>query len=120
MKYQSPSEYLKTEVESAIEHDVVSDLIQMVISVSIGSENADWAESVCRRLVRHSDEKVHGNAILGFGHIARVHGKLDLKEVAHLVSTALSDDKEYVRGQAESAADDLEQYMEWDYMLVRT
>ena len=48
-----------------------------------------------------------GNAIPGFGHIARIHGLLNESTVKPVIEAALRDESEYVRGQANSAANDV-------------
>lgn len=111
MKYENSEEYTIAEVESAILADRVEDLIQMVVSVSMFAKDSMWAESVCLRLANHSNFNVRGNAILGFGHIARVHGNIQSKEVKNLVKLALLDEHPYVRGQADAAADDLTHFL---------
>ncbi len=111
--YEESELYTKEEVEEAIAADNVAELIPMVISVSVYSDGGAWAEHVCLRLANHSNFNVRGNAVLGFGHIARVRGKIDNAVVKSLITAALIDENEYVRGQAHAAADDLSQYLGW-------
>ena len=113
MKYEDPGEYSIDEVEAAILADRVEELIQMVVSVSMYANDGAWAESVCLRLANHSNHNVRGNAILGFGHIARVHGNIENAEVEKLLKNALLDEHSYVRGQAHAAADDLDHFLGW-------
>jgi hypothetical protein len=68
---------------------------------------------VCLRLSGHPHFNVRGNAILGFGHLARTCGALDEGRVKPLIERALKDTDEYVRGQANAAADDLAHYLGW-------
>jgi hypothetical protein len=37
--------------------------------------NREWGEGVCARLANHEHFNVRGNAILGFGHLARIHAR---------------------------------------------
>lgn len=100
-------------MEAAISADHVEKLIQMVVAVSMFAEDGGWAESVCLRLANHPNYNVRGNAILGFGHIARVHGKIESLGVKESLKEALLDEQDYVRGQAHAAADDLEHFLGW-------
>ena len=82
----------------------------------VAGMNADrcrpgWAERVCLELARHPNAKVRGNAILGLGHVARTCRKLDIEQAVPLISAALADPSEYVRGQAVAAADDVSIYL---------
>ena len=71
------------------------------------------AESLCRELFDHEDEQVRGNAVLGFGHLARRFGKLDKKTALPLIESALVDSSDYVRGQAWAAAEDVGHFLGW-------
>jgi hypothetical protein len=53
------------------------------------------------------DEVARGNAILGFGHLARLFGRLG-DESPGIVKRGLVDTSTYVRGQAYAAAGDLQ------------
>jgi len=66
------------------------------------------------RLATHPDATVRGNAILGFGHLARRFRRLDRQTVEPLVTAALSDQSEFVRGQAEAASDDIGFFLKWN------
>ena len=86
------------------------------VVVGMGAADVDpqWAEHICLGLVGHVDETVRGNAILGLGHIARTCRRLDVARVAPKIRAALADPSEYVRGQAEAAAGDLEVFLGMD------
>jgi hypothetical protein len=60
---------------------------------------------------------VRGNALLGFGHLARRFGRLDTHRVKRLVDTGLHDGSDYVREQARSAAEDLKTFLAWEFDL---
>jgi hypothetical protein len=113
MKYNAIGPKTKHEVESAISGDNPEELSQAVLSAALYSEDPLWAESICIQLARHAHENVRGNAILGFGHIARIHRHLNSSEIKPLIETALKDGSDYVRGHAESAADDVEFFLKW-------
>jgi hypothetical protein len=57
---------------------------------------------------------VRGNALLGFGHLARVLGVMREPEaVRALVEAGLADPDPYVSGQSEAAASGLEHFLGW-------
>ncbi|HVV82145.1 MAG TPA: hypothetical protein VHE35_03670 [Kofleriaceae bacterium] len=62
------------------------------------------------RLSAHRDEIVRGNAILAFGHLARLFRRASDEGVS-IVRRALRDPSPYVRGQAWAAASDLRHYL---------
>jgi hypothetical protein len=113
MKYQAIAELSQAGVEAAIARNEPNELAVAVLSAALYAEDAAWAEGVCVRLAGHEHEGVRGNAVLGFGHIARIHRRLDAHRVKPLIEAALEDESECVRGQAEAAADDVELFLRW-------
>jgi len=106
MKYGFINPQNKNQIESAILRNNPDELLYAVLSAALFSDDPVWAEDVCLWLCNHEQFNVRGNAILGFAHIARTHGRLNAEEVKPLIQAALKDESEYVRGQAESAVDD--------------
>lgn len=113
MKYQEIKQLSQPEVEAAISCDKPDELAVAVLAAALYLEDAIWAEDVCVRLASHEHEAVRGNAVLSFGHIARIHRKLTERTVKPLIESALVDKSAYVRSHAESAADDVELFLRW-------
>jgi len=114
-KYREAVPWSRETVERALAADDPELLLQAVIAVSMHEEDHQYAEDLCVRLSKHPHFNVRGNAVLGFGHIARVHGKLDRTRVFPIITAALNDPDEYVRGQAEFAKDDTAHFLKWKY-----
>jgi len=51
--------------------------------------------------------------MLSLGHLARIHQNLDRAKVEPVIRRGLQDSSDYVRGQAQAAADDIEHYLKW-------
>jgi hypothetical protein len=98
LKYEPIPVFTRTEVEVAIQRDDPQELLYAVLSAALHAEDQEWAQDVCLRLAFHPHSNVRGNAILGFGHIARVHRYLDRARVQPIIERALNDPDEYVRG----------------------
>lgn len=113
MKYEAIEPGSKDEVEAAISRNEPSELLYAVVSAALHSDDPTWAEGICLRLAEHEHFNVRGNAILGFGHIARIHHQLNEGRVKPLIEAALRDESDYVRGQADGAADDVELFLKW-------
>ena len=108
--------YLTTEeVEAALERNNKGDLLYVPISVSLYSTDLDWAQAICVKLSSHEHFNVRGNAVLGFSHLSRRFGKLDRNLVKPVVEAAMHDPHEYVRMQANDAADDLRHFLKWRF-----
>jgi HEAT repeat protein len=107
------SDWTETDVETVIARGNPSELLYVPIVVGMNAADCDrqWAETICFNLAKHPDFNVRGNAILGLGHIARTCHKLNLERAIPLISKALTDPHKYVRGHAESVAEDLQIYL---------
>ena len=101
-------------VEDALLRDDPLELEPLILDVAHHSEEREWAEACCVQLARHRNAMVRGNAVAGFGHLAQRFGQLDRHRVQRRVVIALHDQSEYVRDQAQSAAEDLETYLRWE------
>lgn len=107
--------WTKADVERAIAADDPTELAYAPVVVSMDPPDHAWAADVCRRLSDHRDEWVRGNAILGFGHLARTTGELDEAVVIPIVKAALKDPSPVVRGKAEDAVSDLQHFLGWRF-----
>lgn len=106
MTYEALAERSPDEVEAALRDGAPDQLATVVLAAALYAEDGAWAESVGLRLATHADPTVRGNAVLGFGHLARRFGALSPGAVAR-VDIARSDPDAYVRSQAEAAAADV-------------
>ena len=113
MKYHDIPPLSRAEVEEIVARDDPETLARAVLSACLHAEDATWAGSLCERLAGHRDAAVRGNAILGLGHLARIHRHLSPASARALIAAALADPSAYVRGQADAAADDVEQFLGW-------
>jgi hypothetical protein len=106
LKYEEIPELTRDVVEQALREDDPDTMLRVVVAVAM--HDADWryAQDLCVRLSSHRHFNVRGNALLGFGHIARVHRQLDRARVRPIIEAALRDTDDYVRGHGHDAADD--------------
>lgn len=112
MKYEAIDPISREDMAAALDRDDPVELLRAVLAVALRSEDYGWASSICLRLAGHHHFNVRGNAILGFGHLARRFGRLD--PVAQgIIEAGLGDADPYVRGHAHDAADDVQQFLRW-------
>ena len=114
-RYEEIGEWSHDAVEQALRDDDEEALLRAVIGVSMHDNDWRYAQGLCVRLSAHPHFNVRGNAVLGFGHIARVHRQLDRALVQPIIQAALRDENDYIRGQAVCAMDDTEFFLEWHY-----
>jgi hypothetical protein len=112
MKYEAIDSISRETMMAALARDVPDELLRAVLAVALHSEDCDWASSICLRLASHRHFNVRGNAMLGFGHLARRFGRLD-PVARDIIEAGLGDPDPYVRGQADDAADDVRHFLRW-------
>jgi len=105
--------WTERDVEAALERADPQELLYVPIVVGMNAAGCrpGWAEAICLRLATHPHFNVRGNAVLGLGHIARTCRALDTKAAVPVITAALQDEDEFVRGHAVSAAEDLDTYL---------
>jgi hypothetical protein len=110
-----PTDELRSTFERALAEDRPAALRELILRVALESDDARWAEICCARLAVHRNAHVRGDALAGFGHLARRFGHLDRRRVQRLVEIGLHAHHEYVREQAASAADDIATHLAWRF-----
>jgi len=75
--------------------------------VALLDEDFEFGLSVVLGCATSKQPALRGTAILCLGHLARIHRRMPEHPVVDLVQAALEDENAYVRGHAESAADDI-------------
>lgn len=108
--YEQPAYDGPQALVEAIEANDPNVLGPMIIAAALYEDDFDVVYDACLKLSSHPDEVVRGNAILGFGHLARLFGRLR-DEAPSIVKRGLVDDSNYVRGQAYAAAGDLQHFL---------
>ena len=109
----SPAQRFQASAEAAIARDDPEELRELALEIALEAENREWAQSCLLQLVRHRDAELRGNALLGFGHLARRFGRLEPR-VRRIVSIAFVDPSPSVREKAHSAALDLRTFLRWE------
>ena len=113
MRYEAIPVFGEGDVERILDRGDLGELRLLALSFALHSENREQSEALCLRLANHEDGIVRGNAILGLGHVARIHGTLTECAARPAVEAARRDPDEWVRQQAASAAEDIEQFLKW-------
>ena len=83
--------WIEADVEAAIVNGDLSELRLVPIIVTMSSPSRIWSERICVRLSTHPDEFVRGNAMTGFGHLARLYRYLNRSVVQPIILQGLSD-----------------------------
>jgi hypothetical protein len=112
-RYEEIRGYTQLEALDALQRGDADELRVVVIGIALHHHDPVFAEQFCFQLATHDNDVVRGNAVLGFGHLARRFGELSIDGVKRLVEASLADPSEYVRGHAWAAADDVTHFLGW-------
>jgi len=112
-KYEAIAPVTEQELQEALARNAPEELQLVALAVALHEPDADRAFATCARLAEHPDLGVRGNAMLGFGHIARLHRRLDERALP-MIEAGLQDPAAWVRGQADSAAGEVQVLLGWE------
>jgi HEAT repeat protein len=110
-RYTSIDPISRKDATAAVSSGNQDELGLVALAVALHEPDVNWAQTFLISLVGNESPVVRGNAVQGLGHLARLHGKLDVVIARPVVVAALADPDPYVRGQAENAQDDLKVYL---------
>jgi hypothetical protein len=111
--YEEPLRLSKDDIHAALARNDPEELLLVPISVSMEHDDLLWSQALCVQLAKHGHYNVRGNAVLGFGHLARRFRNLDEEVVRPIIEQALVDSDSFVRGQAWAAAEDVAFFLGW-------
>jgi hypothetical protein len=103
--YKKPEILDKEEFEKILASNDAARISEAIIAASFYIEDFDYVFNRLVELCEHIHEWIRGNAMLGLGHLARIHGKMPIDPTVRIISQGLCDPSEYVRGQADGAYD---------------
>lgn len=108
MRNVDPKRMSREEAAEALESGDIDRVSSALVALSI--YESDWlhAQDVCLKFLGSDVSDLRGLAVTCLGHIARVHGRLDIDKVVPAL-TALLDDPE-VAGRVEDALDDISMF----------
>lgn len=109
MKYHEVVPISRVEAEAAFAGGISSAICDALIRVTYHDPDWQWVQEWCIALARHPDSAVRGLAANCFGHLARIHHKLELEKVMPVLNELFKDPE--VSGRVQDAFDDIEIYL---------
>jgi len=114
-RFQDLSVITTADLEAAIDRNDPDELILVPITAALLAEDPGPAVDACVRLSRHAVPRIRANAIASLGHLARRFRRLDEGLVRPVIEDGLRDDAEMIRSSAQSAADEIHQFLHWTF-----
>lgn len=100
----------RTEAEKAFKSDKRDDVVRALIRLALNDPDWRLVQTHCLSFLKHPDRWVRGAAAISLGHLARIHGQLDLATVKPALER-LRDDTD-LDGKAQDALEDIKNYIE--------
>lgn len=103
----------RTDAEAGLTSGIPDKICDALIRITYHDPDWRWVQDVCLQLASHSDPQVSGLAVTCLGHLARIHGVLDMEKVLPTLSRLLDEPK--ISGRVADALDDINMYLERDF-----
>ena len=85
-------------------------VVRALLSLALFSQEQTWVKDICVEYARSPNENIRGIAILCLGHLARIHGTLDVDSVIPVFTNLLNDQSSFVSDYADIALSDVLTY----------
>jgi hypothetical protein len=105
----------RTEAEAGLTSGIPDKICDALIRITYHDPDWRWVQDMCLELASHSDPQVSGLAVTCLGHLARIHGFLDVEKVLPTLRRLRDDPK--ISGRVADALDDIKMYLECDFNL---
>jgi hypothetical protein len=86
-----------------------NDVGEAILRLALHDSDGDWVTNHALSLLRHSDSNVRVMAATALGHIARIHGRIDVDRVLPALRLLANDPA--TAGRAEDALDDIDMFV---------
>ncbi len=113
MKFQDRTSFTPDDLHDAINRNAPDEIFLVPLTAALLATDVAAAQEACITLAVHANPIVRGNALLGFGHLARRFRCLDERRVKPLLEAGLRDADDNVRILAKSASDEVCQFLHW-------
>jgi len=114
-RFQDLTAFTAADIEAALQRNDPGELALAPITAALLATEVGLAMELCCRLARHREPSVRGNAMASLGHLARRFGRLDEPRVRPIIEDGLQDPDQAVRTLATSAADEIHQFLHWNF-----
>ena len=119
LKYEKTPEFDYNSTLELLDSDKESDLINGLLSIVLNSGDYNLSMEKSIEFAMKESEWIKGCGIECFGHIARLHKKIDLDSIKGIISDGLKSDSKIIVGKSESAVDDITEFLKLDKELFK-
>ena len=105
----------RSEAEAGLASGMPDKICDALVRITYHDPDWRWVQEMCLDLTRHTNPDVSGLAVTCFGHLARIHGVLDVQRVLPILRRLKDDPK--IAGRVDDALDDIKTYLGCNFKL---
>jgi len=109
MRYEEVRPVSRDEADAAFSSGSPEAISRALVSIAYHDDDWRWVQDTCIAFTNYPDPQVSGLAVTCLGHLARIHGTLDMEKVLPVLQKLRSDPK--IAGRVDDALDDIEMYL---------
>jgi len=109
MRYKEAEPISRREAEVAFSSGSPERISDALVSAAFFDPDWRWVQDICIQYANHSDLQISGMAVTCFGHLARIHGNLEMERVLPILQKLRKDPK--LAGKVDDALDDINMYI---------
>lgn len=111
-QYREPAPIARSEAVAALSSGDLNKVREALVSIAFHDPDFEWAQAQCLDFCANPDPEVRGVAVVCLGHIARIHGRIDMEKVGPVLKKLASDSQ--LVGIVQDALDDIRQFAKGD------
>lgn len=108
--YRQPNPISRRDAEEAFRSNDIGRISDALVAVALHDSDWRWVQSKCLEFAGSPIPEIRGLVATCLGHLARLHGQLDLDLVLPILESMRSDSD--VSGRAQDALQDITMYIE--------
>jgi hypothetical protein len=110
MKYEQPAPMSRDDAERALQSPDPEEICAALLASALHDPDWRWVQEQCLLGLQHSSEQVRALALTCLGHVARIHGHLDMERVLPVLTELRAHPA--LAGRVEDVLDDIEMFLE--------
>lgn len=110
MKYEQPAPMSRDDAERALQSADADELGAALLASALHDPDWRWVQEQCLRSLQHPSEDVRGLALTCLGHLARIHGHLDMDRVLPVLAALRTHPA--LAGRVDDVLDDIDMFID--------
>jgi hypothetical protein len=110
MKYEQPAPMSRADAERALQSPDPDELGAALLASALHDPDWRWVQEQCLHSLQHPSEQVRALALTCLGHVARIHGHLDMERVRPVLDALRA--QPALAGRVEDVLDDIDMFVD--------